>query len=187
MFIRFLSSTVLLCSLCACSTPRSIEENDPARKQPFSVAVGTFTDGRGVADRHLGQIHGKTSTEHKKIETSRPVAEIVSSVVAKSLKSRQMTPEGVAPKWTLSGTIREFACEQVAAVGISVDLQIRLTKAGSSTPSYSKSFTAEKIASATTQKEGNDAELQKLAAQTLQTAVDRALDDEELRQVLLSE
>lgn len=187
MFIRFLSSTVLLFSLSACSTPRADEENDPKQKQKFSVAAGAFIDNRGVADRYLGLIHGKAGTERRKIETSRPVAEIVTNVVAKSLKTREMTPEIGVPKWTLSGTIREFNCEQVAAVGISVDLQIKLTKAGSLTPAYSKSFTAEKVAPATTQQEGGDAALQQIASQTLQTAVDRALDDEELRQVLLSE
>ena len=78
--------------------------------------------------------------------------------------------------------MKEFSCDQVELAGCSVDLVVKLTKAGGTHPAFTKSFTAEKTARPSG---GNAAKgLQRLAAETLQQAVDKALDDPEFRQVI---
>lgn len=162
---------------------RESEKDEPVVGKG-NVALGEFKDSRGLPERLLGQIQGLPGGERKKIEASVPVSEIVATTFGEGLKTRGMAAIKKSPTWTLSGEIREFSCDQVALAGSSVDIVVKLTKKGMERASFTKSFTAEKTAKAAGD---GGRELQQLAADTLQEAVDRALMDAELIQVASGE
>ena len=147
-----------------------------------SVEIGGFKDSRGLPNNYLGSIRGSGAVPHQKVETDVMVSDIVAKTFGHGLRTRELVATSGAASWTLSGDVKEFSCDQVELAGCSVDLVVKLTKAGGTHPAFTKSFTAEKTARPSG---GNAAKgLQRLAAETLQQAVDKALDDPEFRQVI---
>ena len=172
---------LIFCTSCAIdSNSKREEKRELAARQ--SVEIGGFRDSRGLPNNYLGSIRGTGGAPNQKVETDVVVSDIVAKTFGHGLHSRDLVPQSGHAAWTLTGEVKEFACDQVELAGCSVDLVVKLTKAGSSHPAFNKSFTAEKTERPSS---GNAARgLQRLAAETLQQAVDKALDDPEFRQVI---
>jgi uncharacterized lipoprotein YajG len=185
---RFLLALLSFSLLSSCATESQLEEETSSPDThhvrglgSHNVKVGAFKDSRGVPANFLGQIKSADLTaEKQKIETSQAVAEIVASSFQKGLKLRDMQAGSKEAEWTVTGDILEFSCNQIARAGATVDIRVRLFKAGNTAPAFNKSFTSEKTSAAVS---GNDA-IKSLAAATLEEVVNRALDDAELRQVI---
>ena len=176
---------VILLSSCAIDSPFEAETSSPATHHvrglgDHNVTVTTFKDSRKLPPNFLGLITSSDPTvERQKMETSQPVADIVTNGFAQGLKVRDMEAGKKAPEWTITGEILDFSCNQATRSGATVDVRVRLFRAGSNSASFNKSFTAEKTAAA-----GNNEALKTLAASALEAVVNRALDDSELRSII---
>ncbi len=186
--IRFLLALLSFSFLSSCASDGQFEEESSSPEThhvrglgSHNVKVGDFKDARGLPPNFLGQIKSADpAAEKQKIETSQPVADIVGLSFQSGLKVRDMQADQKEAAWTVSGEIQEFSCNQIVRAGASVDIRVRLFKAGGTAPLFNKSFTSEKTSAAV---RGNEA-IKSLAAAALEEVVNRALDDPELRQVI---
>jgi hypothetical protein len=185
LFLGLLS--ILCISSCATDSQFEAETSSPETHHVrglgnHNVMVGVFKDSRKLPPNFLGLItSANPGAERQKIETSQPVAEIVTAGFGAGLKVRDMQAQKKKAEWTITGEILEFSCNQASRAGATVDIRVRLFRAGSTTASFNKSFTSEKTAAVAA---GNNEALKGLAATALEDAVNRALDDSELRQIL---
>ena len=159
-------------------TPMPIPTSAP--KGSRLVTLGDFKDSRKLPPKYLGMIHGPKGQPGLKLETSLPVTEIVSRSFGRGLRTQGWASEDEQGYWTLTGEVKEFICDRFEKSGATVDLVLRLTKAGSTQPSFNKSYLAEKI-SATA---ADPASMQALVDEALQQVVTSMLRDNEFIQVV---
>lgn len=185
---RFLCLVLAAACLSSCSTSVTSLDYAPGRSRGVmkggrhNVKAGIFRDNRGESETYLGQIR-EAGPIGKTIETSIPVARIVGNTFGYALQTRGMLA-GSNPQWVISGDIQEFSCDQVIRAGATVDISVKLTRVGSRRPAFVKSFTAEKVETTTAVSFMADpGHLRDLASRALQEAIDRALDDPELRKL----
>lgn len=180
----FAATAVLLAS-CATDSPPLEKSDFPTHPAAGNhhVVVGKFTDTRKLPANYLGIIHGGPSGEHQKLETSKPVTDIVAQRFTASLADSGYGEESAPANWTLTGEVREFSCERYKTSGATVDIVVKLTKTGTDKPSFTKSFIAEK----TSADAAKPAEMQALADATLQQVASNVLHDPEFTQVIASE
>jgi hypothetical protein len=190
---RLLLGLLSLLYLTSCATENVPDPDLAAPSNPkmrglgdHNVQVTTFKDTRGLPAGFLGQVKpaaaNGANAERRKIETDRPVSQIVAATFRKGLRLRDMNAAEQGAEWNLSGEVVEFSCNQVARAACTAEVRVRLTKAGSTIPAFTKSYTAEKTAATTR----DDNELKNMAATTLEDLVTRALDDNALRAVMLT-
>lgn len=187
------SMALALCALLtACGTtsvglkyapPETVTKSRPAA-QP--VLVGTFTDSRNEPPTWLGAIRGALGNPIKKLESDKPVSELVAAAFADGLRARGVTLEQASSKGRLLGVIKQLDCNHVMRRSANAEIELRVVGSSGETR-LTKTFTASKIDGSVLSNSGVFASVEDLRAvleATLREVVDKALDDSELRQAL---
>jgi hypothetical protein len=97
----------------------------PAVTPSSRVAVGDFTDNRHEPDRWIGAIRGGYGNPLKKLETDKPVSQLVKDAVRQALTVRGLYDENGSI--VLSGWIDKLDGDQYARKEATVQLQMALT------------------------------------------------------------
>jgi hypothetical protein len=194
----------LLCAACAfiasllsaCSTTsvglRYATSTPPPLASPSvpSVAVGAFVDQRGESSTWLGAIRGGYGNVIKKLESERPVAELVRTAFAEGLRARGIPVDDAIAQTHVTGIIKKLDCSQYVRREAHVDIEITvLDKSGQRR--FTHRYTADNVdGSLLSLKVGVFAsvdDLRVIMEKTLREAVDQALDDSTLRAALRNE
>jgi uncharacterized lipoprotein YajG len=192
---RLLISFVLL-FLSACSTTGVGLHYTPSAALPqpsttiAAVTVGSFVDQRGESATWLGAIRGGYGNAIKKLESERPVAELVKAAFSDGLRARGIPVNEDTAKTQITGIIKKLDCSQYVRREAHVDIEITvLDKSGRQR--FTRKYTASNVdGSLLSFDVGVFASVEDLRAimeKTLHEAVDQALDDSTLRAALRNE
>lgn len=101
-----------------------------------SVALGSFSDARGVDSSILCQVRNAYGIAVKKVSTDKPVSDIVRTAFADALAERnyQQSASGTV---SVSGTIQKLGCDYLMNKQFVADIQLNVY----SVPSHAMLFT----------------------------------------------
>jgi len=137
-------------SAVACSTNRVSVGYKPPEAPAVSssqgfVAVGAFADDRGEPGNWLGAIRGGFGNPLKTLESAEPVSDVVAQAFADGLRARGLLAAAGAGRYTLSGSVRGLAGDQMARREASADLQVVLRDTATQREVFSKGYKAENV------------------------------------------
>jgi hypothetical protein len=179
--------------LAACSTTEVGLSYDPAkaghpgsRAAAPSVALAGIVDHRRNGPNELGAIRSGFGTPLKSLDTPVPVKDLVATAFTEGLKARNLwAPDG---RVAMSITIEKLDCSQYVRREAHAIVDIRLTDKASGRALFEQLFAASEITGEYGDLDngifGSVDALRKVANDTLQEVVDKALDDPKFRQVL---
>ncbi|MFO1328477.1 MAG: YajG family lipoprotein [Rubrivivax sp.] len=156
-----------------------------AAAQP--VALGSFTDQRGEPPTWLGAIRGGFGNPIKNLESSRPVAELVSAAFADGLRARGASVAGASGRPRLSGVVRKLDCNQIARREANVEIELTVHDADGRarlTKTYRATRLDGSLLTASAGVFGSVDDLRVTLELALREVVDQALDDAALRAAL---
>jgi hypothetical protein len=158
----------------------------PAVTPPVRVAVGDFTDNRHEPDRWIGAIRGGYGNPLKKLETDKPVSQLVKEAVRQALISRGLYDE--SGRLVLSGWIDKLDGDQFARKEATAQLQMWLTDRATQRELLRRPTSSNQIeGSVMTMKAGifgSVEVLRSLIERVLSTAIDSYVDSSAFRDAL---
>ena len=180
-------------TLCACSTTKvdlKYSADSPVTKVSTAVPplmLGTFLDQRSESSNWLGAIRGGFGNPLKNLESERPVAELVRAAFADGLRARGVVVDEASAQRQITGVIKRLDCSQYVRREAYANIEITvIDKAGQKR--FARTYAAENVdGSLLSASGGIFASVESLRAvleKTLREAVDKALDDSELRAAL---
>jgi hypothetical protein len=186
-----LAALVLVLAACVRTTltldyQPNIASNVPG---PAAFTVGGFIDQRGMAPKYIGGIDlsgiglpGLVNLENIYIDT--PVDHSVKNAMMHALSARKMLAHG-QPKYVLSGEILDLHCELLKIPYAITRVNVKLTDAATGRVLHVKEYTAERQSAFYVFSNGDPLPtLRNVTARSLQDAVDKAIDDPDMRRVM---
>lgn len=177
-----------------CAThPVSLKYESPAnavRAAPDAppVSVGSFADARGDDPNWIGAIRGGFGNPLKTLVTAEPVSEIVRAYFRDGLRARGFTVSDSGGKYQLAGTIRKLNSIQIARIEANVEIELEVLQLPGGQKIFGKTYSASNLEGSLITFEagvfGSVEDLRVLVDKTLREAVNKALDDPALRDVL---
>lgn len=168
----------------------SLTYEPPAPGAPVSkgkpvVAVGKVNDARDVTGTEIGSIKNEVGLPIKTLHAKKPVAHITHNAFRYALKIRGMAaPKGKA-KYTLSADVLELWCHQYVTQDAGCRIRVRISPVGSTRVLFSKVYAAKRSRpSPNVTYWSNVSEVASITSAALQSVIDGALDDPELRRAL---
>lgn len=187
MFLTF--AALLCCSGCVTDTvslgykPASAV-NPAGTVSPAHVAVGDFTDNRHEPVRWIGAIRGGYGNPLKKLETDKPVSEIVKDAFRQSLLARGLFAED--GRFIVSGWIDKLDGDQYVRKEATVQLHVSVTDRATHREVFSRPASGNQIegslATIKTGVFGSVEELRALIERVLSVTVDSVIDSSAFRE-----
>lgn len=157
------------------------------------IAAGPFADNRGddakLGDNGnwFGAIRGGYGQSFKTLLTDEPISNVVAKAFADGLKARGLLAEGQGGVYLLSGALKNFACKQYVRRDCIVRIYVVVNQRSTQREVFSKTYETSTVDGSLLTLEtgpfGSVDKLKELAAKTLSTTVDKALDDPALMNV----
>lgn len=174
----------LLLSNCG-STPISLDYQ-PSLSRPVpgstKVATGRFANMRRQASNYLGVVRSPIGTPIETLTTNVPIEDVVRNAFAHGLSVRGMFAATGTSPYVLSGEILDLHCDQVIKPAAYVSLRVNLVQVSTGKVLFSKVYETEREGTAFVPGSGSPVpRLRELTSRALQDAVDKALDDRQLR------
>ena len=171
--------------LGACSTHQVTMAYNPGAVQKPAAAkpdleVLAVTDSRKYTGKHLGAIRGGYGNTLKTIEASSPVKEVVQKAFVDGLNARGLLAPTNGGRYGLDVTIEKLDCSQLIRKEAHARFQVTVLEKTTGRPVYSKAVddAREDMGNLfATGVFGSVEELTKLANDSMQAAVDQALDN----------
>jgi hypothetical protein len=183
----------LFLSGCSTDTVQLTYDTSAAASQPAatvsSVEILSVSDRRKHDPYWLGAIRGGFGNPLKTLTTDVPVSNVVKNAFTDALKARGLlaSTSGV---YGMQVVINRFDCNQVARREAHVRLNVSMVELASGRQIYANEVQVDRVTgSVITFDAGIFAtveDLRKLANQALQGAVDQALDDPQLNEILMA-
>jgi len=151
----------------------------PAMASP-SVETVTVTDLRGTPANRLGAIRGGYGNPLKTLETAQPVKDVLHQAFADGLSARGMLAPNGNGRYGLEITIEKLDCSQYVRREAHTKLQVALLEKGTGRQVYTKRVEDNRTDSGSlvaTGIFGSVDGLRKIANDSMQAAVDQALDN----------
>jgi hypothetical protein len=187
--LLFLASAALLLSACTPSTV-SLDylPNYAANvRGPSIFQAGEFVDQRGVPPTYLGGIGIRNVVNVENIYLKVPVSESVRNAVLHALDARKMLSRG-QPHYVLSGEVLDLRCELLKNPYAYVQLRVKMTDVNTGRVVFVREFEGERQAATFIPGVGDPVPiLRNLTSRALQDAVDKVVDDPEMRRVMRGE
>lgn len=171
--------------LGACSTHQVTMTYNPAavQKPPAAkpeVEVLTVTDARKYTGKHLGAIRGGYGNTLKTIEASGPVKDVVHKAFIDGLNARGLLAPSDGGRYGLDVTVEKLDCSQLVRKEAHTRFQLTVLDKSTGRPVYSKIVEDNREDMGNlfaTGIFGSVDELTKLSNDSMQAAVDQALDN----------
>lgn len=197
---------LIISALCAsffvmgCSTNRvSLNYQAPTETRTLSalgpvIAAGPFADNRGDDAKRgdngnwFGAIRGGFGNSLKTLLADEPISNVVAKTFADGLKARGLLAEDQGGVYLLSGAVRNFACKQYVRRDCIVQINVVVSQRSTQKEFFSKTYETSTVEGSLLAPDagifGSVDKLKELAAKTLSTTVDKALDDPALMNVI---
>jgi hypothetical protein len=185
MLARLALAALLAASGCASSVDLAYGPPPAALQggQPVPVALGSFADARQNPPRRLGVVRGGYGNVLKRVNTKRPVAELVREAFGAGLRARGMLG-GKDAFLTLEGRIEKLDCNLYFSREAHALIEVRLVDARGR-ERFRKSYANDREEGAgAVGAFGSTEALRRVAAEVLTATIDQALDDPEFRSAL---
>ena len=194
--MRLLLSVLLFASLSACGTTRLPLAYAPpssvAARGPAVVDTVSALDQRGESApdaNWIGAIRGGFGNSLKRLETDRPLTEVVADATRDALRARGMLGGSGAP-YDLRVAIEQFESDQVARREAKVRLRLAWIRRAGGATAFANQGQADIVSGSAITFEagvfGSVEALRAIAAQAMGQALDQALDDPALTAFLAS-
>jgi uncharacterized lipoprotein YajG len=192
MFQRLvIAALVAALSGCAATSSVGVKYSPPAATAKSGgsvppVSIGSFSDDRGKPSNYLGSIRGGFGNPLKTLESDRPVGEIVQAAFTEALRVRGAAGDGAASN-RLTGSIKRLECNQYVRREAHVEIDVAvLDKAGQRR--FARTYSSDQVAGAVIALDtgifASVDDLRAVLEKALSEAVDKALDDPDLRAAL---
>ena len=157
----------------------------PAAAKP-DVEVLTVTDSRKYTGRHLGAIRGGYGNTLKTLETSQPVKDVVNQAFTDGLAARGLLARGGGGHYGLDVTVEKLDCSQLVRREAHARFQVTVFDKITGRPIYTKMYEDNRADEGTLAGGvfGSVEALGKIANDSMQAAVDQALDNPALLTVV---
>lgn len=187
-----LAGAAFALSFSSCTTSTSVVSLDyvPSgqivRGAP-DFAVGQFKDKRGMNPQVLGHVRLPVGPAVDTMQTRLPVSDIVRNAFAHGLEARGMLSQTPRPRFLIKGDIQDLRAQLLVHPYGYTRIRVNVVDQASGGVVYSRVYEAERQSNAYRPGSGSPVPaLRELTSRALQEAVDRALDDPQMRQRLES-
>ncbi|MEZ5387247.1 MAG: hypothetical protein R3F13_17190 [Prosthecobacter sp.] len=148
-------------------------------------AVGAFRDLRRVPPQQLGTVRLPVGPKVDTIQTRVPVSNIVSNAFAYALEVRGMNAADKQAKYRVTGDVIDLRSQLLVHPYGYARLRVNIVDAASGQTVFTRIYEGERQSTAYRPGSGSPVPiLQELTSRALQDAVDKALDDQLMRQRL---
>jgi hypothetical protein len=185
-----LLSVSLLSLLAACTSQLPLAyapSSEMSLRGPATVATVSAVDQRGetASDANwFGAIRGGFGNPLKRLETDRPLTDVVASAVRDALRARGLLGDPGAG-YDVQIAIQQFEADQVVRREAKVQLRLTWIRRSNGQPAFVNQGQADIVNGSIINMEsgvfGSIEELQKLTAQAMSQAIDQALNDPKLQ------
>ena len=178
------AATALL--LCSCETAQVSLDYQPYPGQALpgrpDYTVGRFINMRGEGSFYLGTVRTPIGAPIENVTLHTPVEEAVKNAFAHALNTRGMLASPTGANYIITGEILELYCQMIVRPYAYARVRVNVVKAGSGQIVFSRVYAGERQSAAYRPGSGSPVPLLRdLTSRALQDAVDRAVDDPELR------
>ncbi|WP_431859633.1 hypothetical protein [Azospirillum sp.] len=171
--------------LGACSThqvPMTYNAGVVAQKPPAAkadVEVLSVTDARKHTGKHLGAIRGGYGNTLKTLEMARPANDVVRQAFVDGLGARGLLAQGNGARYGLDITVDKLDCSLLMRPEAHARFQVSVLDRTTGRPVYTKAYEDNRSGDATLAAGifGSVEDLGKMANDSMQAAVDQALDN----------
>lgn len=188
-FLLPLTAAVVACGLSACTTSSSVISLDYVPQPGLSLhgtpdfSLGRFNDRRGMPPQVLGHVRLPFGPAVDTVQTRLPVSDIVRNAFGYGLEARGMLAPDAKGRFIITGEIQDLRSQLLVHPYGYARIRVNVLEAGSGRVLFSKLYQGERQSAAYRPGSGSPVPvLRELTSRALQEAVDRALDDRELRQ-----
>lgn len=141
-----------------------------------------FTDRRDVGEHDLGTVRTQIGTPVEHVQSRVPVAEMVTNAFGYALQGRGMLSQRSGARYIVTGEILDLRCQLLVHPYGYARLRVSILDAATGRVLHRETYTGERQSSAYIPGSGSPVPLLgDLASGALQDAVDRALDDQDMR------
>lgn len=147
--------------------------------------VGQFKDKRGVQAQTLGHVRLPVGPAVDTIQTRLPVSDVVKNAFAHALEARGMLSTDGRGRFIIKGEIQDLRSQLLVHPYGYARIRVNVVDAVTKAVVFTKVYEGERQSSAYRPGSGSPVPvLRELTSRALQDAVDRALDDPNMRQSL---
>jgi len=182
-----LLSALCLSGLAACSSTTQVSLDyvpGPGHVRPGQAEFSTrqFVDRRDMEPTSLGTVRTQIGTPVEYVQTRIPVDEVVTHAFAHALDARGMLTSPGNARYIITGEVLDLYCQLLVRPYGYARLRVSVVAAGSGEVLHSRVHTGERQSTAFIPGSGSPVPLLNgLTSGALQDAVDRSLDDPEMR------
>jgi len=184
-----LTGAASLLALSACTTT-SVVSLDYVPKQGRvhgtpDFSLGKFIDKRGVPPQTLGSVRMPIGPKVDTIQTRLPVSDIVRNSFGHALETRGMLAPDGKSRYVITGEVEDLRAQLLVHPYGFARIRVNVLESSSGRILFTQTYQGERQSGAYRPGSGSPVPiLRELTSRALQVAVDRALDDPELRQRL---
>jgi hypothetical protein len=180
----------LALTLASCNTVSQVSLDyvpSPGRIRQGQAEFTTrqFSDQRGEEPTFLGTVRTQIGTPVERVQTRSPVAQIVTNAFGHGLQARGMLTSPSAARYIVTGDVMDLYCQMLVRPSGYARIRVKVVDAGSGQILFNRVFEGERTGAAYLPGSGSPVpDLRVLTSGALQDAVDRALDDGDLRAIV---
>lgn len=183
-----LRATPLLAAVLAsaCTSSQISLDYQPRLAQvvpgPPVMTVGQFANRRTDGSYHLGTVRTPLGSPLEYVQTRIPMEDIVRNAFAHACNARGMLTSPNRARYIITGEIMDLYCQQIVHPYGYARIRVNILKPRSGQIIFSRIYAGERQSPAYRPGSGSPVPLLRdLTSRALQDAVDRALDDPEMR------
>lgn len=186
---RLFSLVTLLAAtlLTSCSSTSQISLDytpDPGRVRPGQPDFSTrpFSDRRGLEATDLGTVRTQIGTPLEHVQTRVPISQVITNAFGHGLQARGMLTSARSARYVVTGEVLDLYCQMLVRPYGYARLRVTVLDSASGQIIHSKVYSGERSSGMYVPGSGSPVPLLRdLVSSALQEAVDRALDDQEMR------
>lgn len=186
---RLFILTALICTsaLVSCSTTSQVSldyTSGPGHVKPGSpeFSARLFTDQRSQGSMELGTVRTQIGTPVEYVQTRVPVSEVVTNAFGYGLQARGMLTRPRVSRYIVTGEVLDLYCQMLVRPYGYARIRVTVLEAASGQIVHSRVYTGERGSKAYIPGSGSPVPLLRdLVSGALQDVVDKALDDQTLR------
>jgi hypothetical protein len=172
--------------MTACAATQVSLDYQPTRGQIVKgapiMAVGRFANARREDSYYLGVVRTPIGTPLEYIQSRTPVEEIVHNAFSHACSARGMLTSPRKARYVITGEVLELAAQQLVHPYGYARLRVNVVKGSTGQIVFSRVYIGERQNPAYRPGSGSPVPLlRELVSRALQDAVDRAMDDPEMR------
>lgn len=183
----FFFTVLSLWALASCTTTSQVSLDYVAgvghiRPGSAEFVTRSFVDRRDMGTHHLGTVRTQIGTPLEHIQTRVPVADVVTNAFGYGLQGRGMLSARSAARYIVTGEVLDLHCQLLVHPYGYAKIQVSIVEAASGRIIHTGTYEGERQSKAYIPGSGTPVPmLQDLTSGALQDAVDRALDDPNMR------